>query len=178
MNHVTVDLDPTTGFAYVKAKLLIPAIPYVNTIELQSIKIDTGSDISMIFDNDLIQLCSDLGYIGKYDCPAILNWMSYCTCTGIFKKDNRKIDCPSGSLKDVFKITKSYLSLYDNQGFIRICAEGDSAIRCCFSTPFIEAESSEQSNKSHVPLLGTRNLKLLDEMIWKYQNDKVHLLKN
>ena len=177
MNQVTVDIDPTKGFASVKANLLIPAAPYSDPIELHPIKIDTGAGVSMIFDNDLIQLCSYMGYVGGYDFPAILRWMSYCT--GIFEKDKGDFVCPAGRLKDVFYIKESYLSLYDNQEFIRVCAKGDSAIRCYFSTPFVEAKPSERSNKSHVPLLGASNLKSLDEMVWKYRNNnKVFLMKN
>lgn len=178
MNLVEIDLN-SKGLAYVKAELLIQDAPYTNPIKLRPFKIDTGADVSIIFDDDLITLCSHLGGAGipKDNLPAIFNWMN--NGTDIFEEYNGNLKCPSGNLKDVFIIKKTYLSLYDDQGFISICAEGDSVIRCCFSTNYMEAKSSERSNKSQVSLLGACNLKSLDEMVWKYRNNsKVFLMKN
>lgn len=156
-------------FGYVDAELLVLSRPNIDPIPV-SYKIDTGSDITILFDGTFCHLCSVLGC--RESVENVLNWISFQT--DVFQKDPQSYSSPGGKLKNVFQIKESYLKFLAKKSPFCRC-DDKLSVRCAFSDNFLNAPLQDKVKESRDSLLGVNHINLLKKLVWEYPDDSIIL---
>lgn len=154
---------------------IAPFIEMRPTVDIV-LEIDTGSNCTILLDNDFLQVCKSSGWKPSKNPDDIVNW--------IRTQPNRfnpigELHCIAGN-REIYRIESSYLQLLRKDLRVPSGWKPQSPLYGTFSTNFLGEDIPDDNckrgyPKSHRSILGRDKINEYQELLWSRPNKTIKL---